>query len=715
MWRKRNVSILLIALLAGVSLPWSIFAQQLAPAPLPPIHPALFGDVALPDSAKTADDTSQSANARDKDDELDFLDKDIRELSQTRVNAPAMSTEVTSVSRQTGTVGRSPCAVFVITSEMIRRSGSTCVPELLRMAPGVSVAKISSHSWAIAIRGQQGRFNKLLLVMIDGRSVYNPFFGGTYWDMQDMPLENIERIEVIRGPGGTIWGANAVDGVINIITKKASDTQGIYVQAGGGNYDLLNDAVRVGGSNGDGLQWRLWGKHFERGPGYLPGLGHAWDDWRGVHSGFRVDWDVTQDGRDQFTALGSYSDGAEGQVSDWPTPIFPYYETTTEDMTFANQNVLLRWNHQFDEDSDWTLQTFYDRSFRNQLAGGKEMWTTMDYDFQHRFPLGDRHSVIWGLEYRETASYAPDGGFFLSFSPAEISYRVFSGFIQDEIELVKDRWFLTVGTKLERNNFSGFEVQPSIRLLWSPDERHAVWGAVSRPVSTPAVYQETSTMNLGPLPTPIWPTFARAVGNPNFESEKMLAYEVGYRAQVNERFSWDLATYYNVYSELNGLAMDGFYPENTYWVLQYDWTNSVGGTAYGVELSASWNVTDTWRLWGFYGYQHVHWDATPAETLFHHDGIIPLNQARLQSSWSLAEKWDFDAVLRYVDNLPGQDIPRYLTMDLRLAWRPTKHCEAAIMGQNLFSPHHWEFGPESYGLGVTEVRRTVFGQLTLRH
>ncbi|MBN1590931.1 MAG: TonB-dependent receptor [Pirellulales bacterium] len=685
----------------------AVLAQQVTPAPLPTLqYASLIGD-------EPSRDATPGTQA-EKDDDLDFLEKDIRELSQTRVNAPAMDIAVTSVSRQQSTIGRSPAAVFVITSEMIRRSGATCLPELLRMAPGVSVSKITSHAWAVGIRGGQSRFDKQLLVMIDGRSVYNPFFGGVYWDMQDLLLDDIERIEVIRGPGGTIWGANAVDGVINIMTKKASDTQGAYAMIGGGNYDKSVDAVRVGGSNGKGLSWRLWGKHFERGPGYLPGIGLAWDDWRAGHGGFRVDYDLDRCGVNKLTALGNYYGGNEGQESIRPVPVFPYSEIISEDMGFAGQSVLLRWDHTTDEDSDWSFQTYYDRCFRSQTVGN-EMWTTMDFDFQHRFPLGRRHNVIWGLNYRQIHNYAPDGSFFLSFSPEQLSYTMFSGFIQDEIELAEDRWYLTAGTKLERNNFSGFEVQPSIRLLWTPDDRHSVWAAVSRAVSTPALYEENGTLNLGPFPAPVAPTFVRLNGTSDFKSEKLLAYEVGYRTQVTERFSWDLATYFHDYTDYHGFQLNNFFPEDTYWVLQSNWENHVTGRGYGVELSATWDVNERWRLWGFYCYQYMHWNADVYEQMIYADDINPLNQVRLQSSWKLSPRCDFDAVLRYVDNLSGLNVPKYVTMDLRLGWRPNESIEMALVGQNLLDSHHYEFGPEAYGLGATEVRRTVFGQMTWRH
>ncbi|MBN1590932.1 MAG: TonB-dependent receptor [Pirellulales bacterium] len=705
----KNVVNILVCCIMPLGLLVPAAAQQISPAPLPLLQYASLADNDQPAGASTTD-----AKPDDEDNELDFLEKDIRELSQTRVNAPAMDTAVSSVSKQHGTVGRSPAAIFVITSEMIRRSGSTCVPELLRMAPGVNVSKVSSHSWAIGTRGDRSRFNKMMLVLIDGRSIYSPTFGGVYWDMQDLLLDDIERIEVIRGPGGTIWGANAVDGVINIITKKASDTQGVYVAAGGGNYDLLVDGARVGGSNGKGLTWRLWGKHAERGPGWLPGTGLAYDDWRVAHSGFRVDWSDPCK-VNALTALGTYCAGVEGENGNWPVPIPPRYsQEVLEDIGFAAENVLLRWEHAIDDESDWCFQTYYDRTFREQWAG-KMMWTTMDFDFQHRFPLGQRHKVIWGLNHRQIHNYSADSNFYLHFTPEQITYNVFSGFIQDEIELAEDRWYLTVGTKLERNNFSGFEVQPSIRLLWTPDERHSVWGAISRAVSSPALYEETGTLNFGPSNVPVWPTFVRLNGTSDFKSEKLLAYEIGYRAQVTDRFSWDIATYYNVYSDLHGYDLSPPFVEDTYVVLEADWNNNVGGQGYGVELSASWNLTDNWRLWGFYNYQHLHWDVTPEEAMLYSDGVIPLNQVRLQSSWNLPNACEFDAVLRYVDNLVGLDVPSYLTMDLRLGWKPSENIEFAIVGQNLFDPHFPEFYAEPYGLGATEVRRTVFGQMTWRH
>ncbi|MBN1911392.1 MAG: TonB-dependent receptor [Pirellulales bacterium] len=671
------------------------YAEPVQPAPLP--------------------DNQDARTSTDKTTGLDaILNMDVEQLQRTPVHAPSMDIAVSSVARQESTVGQSPAAVFVITNEMIRRSGYKAVPDLLRLAPGVSVSKITSSSWAIGIRGGPGRFVKQLLVMIDGRAVYNPLFGGIYWDMQDLLLEDIDRIEVIRGPGATVWGANAMDGVVNIITKKASKTQRTYVTAGGGNYDVDIEGFRVGGSNGKGMAWRVWGKHTERGPGYLEGLGLAYDDWRSANTGFRVDYHLDPQKRDRLVATGSYFLAHEGQRTIFPLPDPPYSETATEDMKVASQNVVLRWEHKISDESDWSFQTYYDRCYRQQLAG-EEMWTTADFDFQHRFPLGARHDVIWGLEYRDIGHYDPNGSFFLSFSPERMRYNMFSAFIQDRIELVEDRLYLTAGTKLERNCFSGFEVQPSIRLLWSPDKHHVVWGAISRALSTPMLYQETGELNLGPMPSGLpLPLFARLNGSNNFRSEKLMAYEIGYRTQVNKQFAWDIATYYNDYRDFHGLVLGVPFLEGNHFITESDWLNRVAARGYGVELTASWDATDTWRLTGFYSYQYVSFAGSHDEELIYPNSIAPQNMARLQSSWTLPGDLEFDAALRYVDNISGVQVPRYLTMDLRLAWHPSKNLEMAVAAQNLFDRHHYEYANEVFNLGATQVRRAVFGQLTWR-
>ncbi|MBN2293105.1 MAG: TonB-dependent receptor [Pirellulales bacterium] len=659
-------------------------------------------------TAANAQDAAPSANnAVDKPaDGNDFLDMDIEQLRKTSVTAPSFDVEVTSVSKQESTVGRSPAAIFVITSEMIRRSGCTTIPDLLRMVPGMDVAQVNSHTWAVSCRGINSQFARDLLVLIDGRSVYNQLFGGVYWDTQDMLLEDIERIEVIRGPGGTLWGSNAVNGVVNIITKKAQDTQGALVTAGGGNWDRINDGVRVGGNNGDGLYWRIYGKHFERGNEYA--ANDAYDAWRMGRGGFRLDWDLDKCDTDKLTVLGNFYSGNEGQMLIDTLPYPPYNQLVNHKSAISGANVLTRWEHRFDDESDWKLQLYFDRTYRDDYLP-KQQTNTLDIEFQHRFPIGQRHNFIWGLDYRQVHDYLPRNSFFATFTPTELTTNLFSGFMQDEITLVEDRLFFTVGTKLEHNSYSGFEYQPSGRLLWSLDEKHAIWGAVSRAVRIPTRSEETCVANYGPITYVPMPTFLRASGNRDLNSEVLMAYEIGYRAQTTEHFSWDVASYYNVYEGLIWGREGMPFGENTYLVIPSPRENELHGYIYGAELTGHWALSQRWRVSTCYSYMHFVLDnptpLTPGNT-------APNNQIRLNSSWDLGHDWDFDINLRYVDTISPLSVPSYLTMDMRLGWRPNKNLEVALVGQNLLDNHHPEWGYEGFGYMSDEIRRTVFAQLT---
>ena len=552
-----------------------------------------------------------------------------------------------------------------------------------------------------------------LLVLIDGRSVYTQLFGGAYWDVQDMLFEDIERIEVIRGPGGTLWGANAVNGVVNIITKKAQDTQGTLVTAGGGNWDKLNDGVRVGGNNGNGLYWRISGKHFERGNEYAADGAH--DAWRMGRGGFRLDWDLDKHNTDKLTVLGNYYGGLEGQVFDEPLPFPPYLQRLIDSIGVSGANVLARWKHVFDKESDWQLQIYFDRIFREMQQISRQQVNTLDIEFQHRFPLSKRHAFIWGLDCRQVHDYLPSDTFFMSFSPKQRTTNLFSGFLQDEITLVEDRLFFTVGTKLERNSLCGFECQPSARLLWAPDQKHAVWAAISRAVRTPTRLEENGLANFGPVATVPLPVFVRYMGNNDVKAQVLMAYEIGYRAQTTESFSWDITGYCNIYEDLVWGERGTPFIENTYIVVPFPIGNKWRAQTYGIEISGQWAVSERWRVSSWYGLINLHLENTfnPLETSTI-SGSTPRNQARLQSSWDLGRDWEFDMVLRYVDTLPSLSVPAYLTMDLRLGWRPNENLEVALVGRNLLDNHHPEWGDEGFGYVSDEVRRTVFAQLTWR-
>lgn len=701
--RGRTIgSVVFGATLLGLSFCLTAVADQITPA----IWPTTY-------YATLAGETGAGGGQADAgDDELAFLNTDIQQLSRVQVNAPSMATEVTSVTKQPSTIGRSAAAVFVITPEMIRRSGATCIPEVLRMAPGVCVSRYNSHGWAISIRGPHLHYSRELLVLIDGRAVYNTLYSGVYWDVQDLVLEDIERIEVIRGPGSTLWGSNAVTGVINIITKKAQDTQGSLVTTGGGNLDRSINQVRAGGGNGQGLAWRIYGKHFERGAEYLPT--GANDDWRMGRGGFRVDWEPGQCGDRSLTVMGDYYGGREGDQWIAASPDFPYAESVVTDDSVAGANVLARWNRQFDESSGYTVQAYFDRAYRNEYPLGF-MQTTFDADFEQRFPLAERHGLIWGLCSRQVRTNILHDTFATQMNVRADTFRLFSGFVQDEISLVEDKFIFTVGTKLEDNSYTGFEYQPSARLLWVLDERRVAWGAITRAVRLPAFSERYGCNYLGPVAP--YPTFLELVGNVNVGAETMMAYEIGYRAQPTDRFAWDVAMYINAYENMIG-SIDGPYdPGPPYGVQPMGLMNVGRGLGYGIELSATWNVTDAWELSGWYGVSILNLSSPPGSNPYIIQGTeksVPHNQVQLHSLWDLGNHWELDGALRYMDTMMLQDVPSYLTMDLRLGWRRSENFEVALVGQNLLSSHHYEYATSPLMPVTTEVRRTVYAQMVLR-
>ncbi|MHB1036926.1 MAG: TonB-dependent receptor plug domain-containing protein [Pirellulales bacterium] len=696
-------SVFLLCALAGIvlALPGPVSAQ-----PEPPVPAKKPADTA-------AADKNQEKTAPAEPGKKDILNMDIEQLAKTEVvvhktDVLAMNMEVTSVAKEKSTVGQSPAAVFVITQDMIRRSGVTTIPEALRMAPGVEVARINASTWAITIRGFNSQYADKLLVMIDGRTVYTPVFAGVHWDVQDVLLEDIERIEVIRGPGGTLWGANAVNGVINILTKRAKDTQGAYVTAGGGTSEKMDDGVRYGGRIGEDLRYRVYGKHFDRGPGYAPEGAH--DDWRQGRGGFRADWDP--DKSDSLTVQGDYYGGESGIQSRFINTTPPFVQPVVGDDYLAGENVLTRWKHTYDEDSDWTLQMYYDHYRRNGPVQ-VEMVRTLDVDFQYRFPLTERQKIIWGADYRLSHDDLPSKNYFsLHFDPQGRNDIMASAFVQDEITLVEDLLAFTVGSKFEDNNFTGFEYQPSGRLLWTPDKKQSAWAAVSRAVRTPSRVDDAIQATAAPA----FGVFPRLYGNPRFKSEDLMAYELGYRVQATERFAWDLAMFYNVYEDLKavnpGAPFLEFTPPPPHVVFPLILGNNARGQTYGTELAANWTVAKWWRIYGQYTFLRLHTDQA-----FLTEGTSPHNQVYLRSSWDLTPDWELDIMTRYVDNLPGLNVGSYISMDVRLGWRPKEHLEIAVVGQNLLESHHREFAEtiERQFFQTTEVDRGVYGTITWRY
>ncbi len=539
--------------------------------------------------------------------------------------------------------------------------------------------------------------------------------------MQDLILEDVDRIEVIRGPGATIWGANAVNGVINIITKKAQDTQGVLLQGGAGTHELGFTNARTGGRIGEDLYYRFYGRWFDRGPSFLPDGGTAPDTWFQGRGGFRMDYDASQS--DVMTLQGDYFDGKNVTLmpNQIPTPPF---SVQSNNIHVTGEDILYRWTHKLDEDSDWTFQTYYDHVEYHYLDPAYALARDMvDLDFQHRFPLGERHNIIWGLGYRFAQdAFQNTSPFFIDIEPPSRLDNYFSYFLQDQITLVEDRWYFIAGSKMEHNPYTNFEYQPTVRLLWTPTDRHSIWGAVSRAVHVPTRQTDDSIVRLPPAaftPPPFpMPIFPIAIGNPDLQSEELLAYEMGIRVQATKRFSWDLAMFYNQYENLFSFLQGTPQFEPPFFIdVPESYRNGMAGETYGVELATNYTVNERWRLQLAYTYIRLFLHNAPGNTNFINPGETPVNQIYVQSSWDLGCHWRLDLMGRYVDTvIPSTTppIPSYIVGDARLAWCGRKNLEVSVAARNLGNGFYSEFVPLSGSIPY-KVGPEVYGEITWRY
>lgn len=677
------------------------------------------GDVEDGNALTNNPDSANSESAKNgEDDELDSLlkmaDKDMSQLSNVKVTrtttAPSLQTEVTTVARQKSTIGKTPAAVFVISNEMIQRSGARSVPEVLRMAPGVQVSRIDANKWAVSIRGSNGQFVNKLLVQIDGRSVYTPLFGGTFWDVQDLLLEDVERIEVIRGPGASVWGANAVNGVINVITKNAMDTHGVFAEAGAGTEERGFASARYGWKINEDADMRVYGKWFERDGGVLPGQ-DTHDDWRVGRTGFRADWRI--DGASTLTVQGDGYLGTAGNENVVPSISPPYSRSVPNDTDLEGGNALVRYTQTLSDDSEWSLQTYYDRTGRAlPTLGFNEVRDTFDIDFQHRFKWMERHSLIWGTAYRNTSDKFNNAPMVIEMYPNKRSDELFSCFVQDEIAIVPETLFFTGGAKFLHSDYTGFEFQPTTRLLWTPTDHQSVWASYSRAVRLPT--RAGADVRITMRPSPSMPgVYPVILGSRDYVSENLDAWEIGYRVQATEKWSWDLATFYFDYGDvqsntIGAPVVSGTPPITT---LPMTFANDGDGYAYGFELASNYELREWWRLYGAYTLLHEHFYNSSMNV-----GNAPNNQIYLQSSWDLQRNISFDAIARYMDELEGAGVPAYTTMDLRVAWSPNKNLQWVVAGRNLLDSSHPEFTFDPLtGNVATNVQREVYSLLTLRY
>lgn len=601
---------------------------------------------------------------------------DLKQLSLEEL----MGIEVTTVSRRPEKLSETASAIQVITAEDIRRSGATRLPEVLRLASNLQVAQFNAHDWAISARGFNGAplannslANKLL-VMIDGRTVYTPLFAGVFWDVQNVFLEDVERIEVVSGPGGTLWGANAVNGVINVVTRSARDTQGIVATARGGTFLHGYGGGRAGGEVAPDLFVRGYVQHVDHGPTDL-GTGEEWaDDWRMTQGGFRLDWHP--DEGSQVTLQGDAYDGRETLDPD--------------DTTLDGQNLLGRVTHAFSDGNEVRVQLYVDRTWRDLHAPTffRHQLTTTDIDLQHRIGIGSGGSVVYGVGYRYMETDATDAPT-LAFDPDERTMSLVNGFAQLDLALVPGRLDVVLGTKIEQHEYyDDPELQPSARAAWLLTSRQTLWGAVSRAVRAPSRFDADLVI---PLP-----------GDPDFRPEEVIAYELGYRIRAGEQVTLSINGFRNDYEDLRGVAAT------------LSFANAYAATSEGVEIFADIQARPWWRLHLGFTHLSLEFDETDvpvvdgSETI---EAVDPENQFYLRSRMDLPGQIELDVLARFIGEIPGtvlptEEVPGYETVDVRLA-RRFGGVEVGVVGRNLIEPRHPEFG-------VLEIPRSVYGVVTWR-
>lgn len=635
-----------------------------------------------------------------------------------------MNVEVTSVAKEPQKLLQAAASIQVITADDIRRSGATTIPEALRLADNLEVAQINAHDWAISARGFNANLGNKLLVLIDGRVVYTPLYGGVLWNVQDYLLEDIDRIEVISGPGGTLWGANAVNGVINIVTKSARDTQGVYAFAGGGNELREQEGARYGTTLAPDIDLRVYGKYTDYGDEVTSTGANAQDAWHMARGGFRMD--AQPSAENTFTLQGDVYNGTEQDGA------------ADGEAGMSGGNVLGRWIHTVSDSTSMSLQLYYDHTYLSQpfapspaappyysgfpAASLTDNLDTYAMDFQYNFGWGMRQKLTWGLGYRLTDEADYDLSV-VRFSPPVLDQALYSGFLQDEI-LLAQNVYLTVGSKLEHNDFTGYELEPSARLQWNVDSAQLLWTAVSRAVRTPSRYDYDLQVvtGLGNAPPPYQFPSAYLQGNPDFVAETLIAYEAGYRATLGANASISLSTFYNDYNDLRSTSLT---PTTAFYPFPYPavFENNLEGDTYGLELSASYQLSEWWRLHAGYDLLRENIHVKPGAIDLNGAGnetADPQQQVALRSSMDLPGRVTLDAALRWVDELHMDNgptggpvlgtVPSYFGLDSRLAWQINRQLELAIVGRNLLHDLHTEYGFPSPGR--EQIVRSVFANIT---
>jgi iron complex outermembrane receptor protein len=627
--------------------------------------------------------------------------------------------QVSIASKRAESLTSTPAAVSVLTGDEVLRSGATNIPEALRWVPGLDVAQINAAEWAVSARGFNNRFSNKLLVMVDGRTVYTPLLAGVYWDTVNPMLEDLDRIEIVRGPGGALWGANAVNGVINILTKSARDTQGTLLYGGVGTEKLVQAGARQGVALNDQAWLRVYASHDRVDDSRLPDGTEALDAFYTTQGGFRIDAEPTA-APNYFTLQGDAYQGERERSSTLATT--SGMVVTDRPIEVNGFNLLGRWTRAFSADATFTLQTYWDHTYRDSITV-QETRDTFDVDLQDNWKVGDRHTLTCGVGYRLSSDHTVDG-ISGGYRPADYDFRLFNGFVQDEIALIPDRLRSTLGVKLEHNSFTGFEYQPSARLLWTPSDRQTFWASVGRAVRIPNRTDDGADINyqyVAPGPGLPLPLVVRALGNPEVESETMIAWEAGWRLQLHAQFSADLALFYNDYDQLvigiprtTGTFLETS-PAPMHLVTPVTLLNNATAHSLGGELALVWQPSSRLRFSPFYSYLKVDaWLNQPGDrTLESLTDSAPRHQGGLRTSVDLPHSIKLDLNLRWIGAVPAYTVPAYFEADVRLAWEVRPGLELAVIGQNLMAPQHNEMGPQTIEPRY-ELERGIQVKLTSR-
>jgi len=629
-----------------------------------------------------------------------------------------MNVDVTSASKKEQKLSKVPAAIFVITKEDIRRSGATDIPDLLRMVPGLEVAQINPSTWAISARGFNGQYSYTLLVLIDGRSVYTPTFSGVFWDAQDVPLEQIDRIEIIRGPGAAIWGANALNGVINIITSSARETQNGVAAATAGTLEHGSGMVRYGGLLGSHSAYRVFADSFQMGHFLTPDHENAQDDWYRYHGGFRVDTNVSA--RDSLTIEGEAIRGNEGERATTFVSLLPPVNATLDLRDrFSGWDVLARWKRTNSSGSESSLQIYFDRSNRGDTTYGLGL-NTLDLDFQRQQAWGSRQDLVWGLGYRLNSDHTAMTNR-IWFTPQDLTTQIFSAFVQDQIAILADRLYVTLGTKAEHEYYNGFNLQPTARVTWTPDSRSMLWAAISGAQGTPSQVDRSIHFNYAAYPGPDnLPLLISLFGNPNQKNESLTATEAGFRKQVSDKISLDSTIFFNRYhdlvSEEPGSPMLETSPPPAYLLQPIYLANKIHGETHGIELFANLKLADRWTISPGYTFlaMHLHRSADSVDmtTVPESEGSFPSQQAQLRSNVNLAWHWQWTTSAYFVGRLTAPGIPSYTRLDTNLSWQPAERISLVLAGQDLLRNLHQEYsGPDLTRL-PSLVPRSAYARLT---